>query len=75
MDNQKLRKFAGLKEAVALTTEKKAFNLVTKVIGNAASKDSRIDDIGQKNENTKKVGQRVHEFQIGEFVFHVIRVE
>jgi hypothetical protein len=49
--------------------------MITRIIGNAASKDSQIDDIGQKNENTKKIGQRVHEFQIGNMVFQVIRVE
>lgn len=61
-----------LNELDALT-ERKAFNIITRMIGDAANKQ-RIIDIGQKNEDTKKIGQRVHEFEIGDMVFQVIRV-
>ena len=59
---------------VALT-ERQAWNLIMKIIGEARMKDSRIDDVGQKNEVTHKIGQRVHEFDIGDMVFQVIRVD
>lgn len=50
------------------------WNLISKMVA-SENNDTTFQDIGRKNEATKKVGKRVHEFMIDDRIYQVIEVE